>query len=654
MASRAMPGLGLQAEWALGENAWKAGMDWNMFQLSVLTQSRILGRVTALPGAPTNGETYLLTEGVNAQKIAVYDVDEWVFLTPGDGWRVYDIDVQAMIYFNGTVWFNPLDELDTKVAEAAASAAAAEAALAATEANASASLSFSTRTVAMTFSPTVAPNYLWVEGYAAVGDGGRALYVKVVSQPTHNGKLSITHQNATVAWYELAKQPIRAEMFGAVFDNTTPDRAKIKEAAVFATSKQYPFLVPDKGLLPGTGILMRIPEDAAELQAFINTVAALWVFPRNRPDTAAPYAAPYLLTIELPASMITVSGHGYVWPFPLGGAGDLIRLRGRGAVSLGTPTLIGQSSTAGLVFVTVGVPSVPAGLAVGSYLTILLTYGTNEHAAIRGCWQVSAVTGNQITFKVNYASASSIPGMTLTGWTAIYMPSVLRVINMPFDGADRGIIDVQEYCHLCLEDVVISGDSSGTNASSTQGIMIRKGAVCDFEQYVGIYGAPRAGIWFVEGGHGRISFGCISYCGTGINAISGSKVIFDYGVANGNTSNNIVVGIGATMSAAPVTSMGCPSRQVYVLNNGEFITSAAGGFSRIGKGAYGVVCESGGLAHLNDIPIVNCTAVGAVAKAGCLIMHDGGMSGNGINYKPALETTVKGGLITATWGADPP
>lgn len=126
MASRAVPGLGLQAFWALGENGWKEGMDWNLFQLSVLTNCAVIGKIASLPGSPTQGDSYILTSGPNINRIAVRDADQWVFLTPLEGWEVYDKSTDRMTLFNGTEWFDPYGELDAAVAAAEAAAEAAQ------------------------------------------------------------------------------------------------------------------------------------------------------------------------------------------------------------------------------------------------------------------------------------------------------------------------------------------------------------------------------------------------------------------------------------------------------------------------------------------------------------------------------------------------
>lgn len=65
--------------------------------------------------------------------------------------------------------------------------------------------------------PTFAPDFIQTAGYAAAGDGGGGLYKKVVSEPTHDGKFSITVGGSTV-WYELSQPEISVKALGAVGD----------------------------------------------------------------------------------------------------------------------------------------------------------------------------------------------------------------------------------------------------------------------------------------------------------------------------------------------------------------------------------------------------------------------------------------------------
>jgi hypothetical protein len=62
-------------------------------------------------------------------------------------------------------------------------------------------------------------NALRVNGYTAAGDGGEALYKRVVSEPSHAGK----RQSLDGAWWENAEPVLYAEQFGAIGDNVAND-----------------------------------------------------------------------------------------------------------------------------------------------------------------------------------------------------------------------------------------------------------------------------------------------------------------------------------------------------------------------------------------------------------------------------------------------
>ena len=107
MAGRTLAGsIGLTGDWDLGENNWKDANDLNLLKLSVLTQGRALELVSATPGAPAEGDIYLFsdTHPTQAGKIAIYDEAAWLYLTPGEGWRMWDVDSDFMREFDGTTW----------------------------------------------------------------------------------------------------------------------------------------------------------------------------------------------------------------------------------------------------------------------------------------------------------------------------------------------------------------------------------------------------------------------------------------------------------------------------------------------------------------------------------------------------------------------
>lgn len=82
----------------------------------------------------------------------------------------------------------------------------------------------------------IGPNYLMIAGYYAAGDGGCSLYKRVVSEPTHEGKI----QSLDGAWWELAEHELNAKMFGAVGDGVADDTADIQAALDFGKPVKFP------------------------------------------------------------------------------------------------------------------------------------------------------------------------------------------------------------------------------------------------------------------------------------------------------------------------------------------------------------------------------------------------------------------------------
>lgn len=104
MASRTLPGLGLNGFWVLHEDNWNTGMDANLLLLSSLTQLSVKSRVTVLPGSPTNGDIYIVPSGGNANKIAIRDNSLWTYITPLEGWRAWVQDEDLIVSYSGSAW----------------------------------------------------------------------------------------------------------------------------------------------------------------------------------------------------------------------------------------------------------------------------------------------------------------------------------------------------------------------------------------------------------------------------------------------------------------------------------------------------------------------------------------------------------------------
>lgn len=91
MAGRALPGIGLIADWALGEDNWKDEMDSNLLKLSVLIAG-VNSIEDATPGAPVEGDRHIFSAAhpTDPNKVAVYDEATWKTFTPAEGVELFN------------------------------------------------------------------------------------------------------------------------------------------------------------------------------------------------------------------------------------------------------------------------------------------------------------------------------------------------------------------------------------------------------------------------------------------------------------------------------------------------------------------------------------------------------------------------------------
>ena len=110
MSERIMPGLGLRAFYAPGQRDWGTSLSEDLRSLSVLVQARALSRSTALPGSGSAGDIRIVPEGApaDAGTLALWDgepgAEDWVYLTPQEGWQVWIADEARHVRFMGGAW----------------------------------------------------------------------------------------------------------------------------------------------------------------------------------------------------------------------------------------------------------------------------------------------------------------------------------------------------------------------------------------------------------------------------------------------------------------------------------------------------------------------------------------------------------------------
>jgi len=108
MASRNVPGLGLNSEWDLYETSWKTGMDENLWRLSLLVQTQVLDFVLEEPEEPEQGDIYIVTDGDDVNKIFVYDLGNWAKEVPFPGQLIYRISNKEYYRYDDTGGWIPL------------------------------------------------------------------------------------------------------------------------------------------------------------------------------------------------------------------------------------------------------------------------------------------------------------------------------------------------------------------------------------------------------------------------------------------------------------------------------------------------------------------------------------------------------------------
>lgn len=110
MAVRTLPGAGLTAYWALGDNTYKAAMDQNFRLISALLSGAVISRTTTLPGSGAIGDIYIVPSAApsNPNSIAIWDGEvgakAWVYVIPKVGWHLYVTDTSENVQWTGSAW----------------------------------------------------------------------------------------------------------------------------------------------------------------------------------------------------------------------------------------------------------------------------------------------------------------------------------------------------------------------------------------------------------------------------------------------------------------------------------------------------------------------------------------------------------------------
>lgn len=165
---RQLPGIGLYGYWNYASDAWGTLMDSNLRKASVLVQLSVIGRVSSLPGSPTNGDIYILTTD---DTVCARDDGSWVAYTPIEGWLAYVRNENKLYYYDGSDWVDYLAALTADIDAEQARAEGAEAALQANiDAETTRAETAETDIKTETLFPPLPNNYQWVTPTARWGD----------------------------------------------------------------------------------------------------------------------------------------------------------------------------------------------------------------------------------------------------------------------------------------------------------------------------------------------------------------------------------------------------------------------------------------------------------------------------------------------------
>ena len=102
MPSTMIPGVGVQAKWAEGEDGWGLGMDENLVRLSVLTQLSVPSATSPL--SASGGVQIAPPSHAKSGQIAVSLEGTWWFYQPFVGMSAWVRDAAAWFVWDGSAW----------------------------------------------------------------------------------------------------------------------------------------------------------------------------------------------------------------------------------------------------------------------------------------------------------------------------------------------------------------------------------------------------------------------------------------------------------------------------------------------------------------------------------------------------------------------
>ena len=243
--------------------------------------------------------------------------------------------------------------------------------------------------------------------------------------------------------------------------------------------------------------------------------------------------------------------------------GNRINIVGATPISTTITTLVAQSGSAGNYSVTLNVVNA-TGMAIGDYCIVSGSTGTGEHRAIMGCWEITNISGTQITMKITYRKAAW-PTLTITGGSLNCLKTILKfngcdgiypggatgyIYNLALvgDGTSKDGINITQRGYNYGNHIIYLGE---TGASYSLGIN-------GFGRY-GIANTSAADVWVISV--------AISNCGNyGLYAYNQATIAGSGIISSGNGNIGIYSTDGAFITAVSSFAIGNATVGFYAFN----------------------------------------------------------------------------------------
>jgi hypothetical protein len=243
--------------------------------------------------------------------------------------------------------------------------------------------------------------------------------------------------------------------------------------------------------------------------------------------------------------------------------GNRINIVGSAPVITTITSLISWSGTAGNYSVVLNVTNA-AGMAVGDYCIVRGSTGTGEYQAVMGCWEITNISGTQITVKNTYRKAT--PTLTITGGYFICLKTILK-----FNGCD-GIYPGNSTGYIYNLALVGDGTSKdGVNVSQrgynygNHIVYLGYSGASDYS--LGINGFGRYGIAQTSCADLWTWNIAVSNCGSyGVYAYNQSKIAGTGIISSGNISIGVYATDGAWITAVSSFAIGNATVGFYAFN----------------------------------------------------------------------------------------